>query len=126
LIPTTLNLSAVKDPADKQALSVLQQASQQYLQNDQNSISGQAIATVINASANQFVYFTGPNTTAYANLTAFSISLLSQSSSASARTAIGLGGGLSVSITTAKLTSSGTNGTMVFTNGILTSQSAAT
>ena len=34
--------------------------------------------------------------------------------------------GLSVTITTAKLTSGGANGSMTFTNGVLTSQTAAT
>ena len=43
-----------------------------------------------------------------------------------ARTNLGLGGGLSVTITTAKLTSLGANGSMTFTNGILTAQTAAT
>lgn len=37
-----------------------------------------------------------------------------------------LSGGLSVTITTAKLTTSGTQGSMTFTNGILTAQTAAT
>lgn len=37
-----------------------------------------------------------------------------------------LAGGLSVTITTAKLTGGGTNGSMTFTNGILTAQTAAT
>lgn len=45
---------------------------------------------------------------------------------AAARTALGLGSGLSVTITTAKLTSLGANGSMTFTNGILTSQTQAT
>lgn len=45
---------------------------------------------------------------------------------ATARTALGLGSGLSVTITTAKLTSLGTNGSMTFTNGILTAQTQAT
>lgn len=35
-------------------------------------------------------------------------------------------GGISVVITTAKLTAGGTNGSMTFTNGILTAQTAAT
>jgi hypothetical protein len=43
-----------------------------------------------------------------------------------ARTNLGLGGGLSVTITTAKLTLAGANGSMTFTNGILTAQTAAT
>ena len=43
-----------------------------------------------------------------------------------ARTNLGLGSGLSVTITTAKLKVTGTNGSMTFTNGILTSQTQAT
>jgi hypothetical protein len=43
-----------------------------------------------------------------------------------ARTNLGLGSGLSVTITTAKLTVAGTNGSMTFVNGILTAQTAAT
>ena len=48
------------------------------------------------------------------------------SDAATARTNLGLGGGLSVTITTAKLTALGANGSMTFTNGILTAQTAAT
>ena len=43
-----------------------------------------------------------------------------------ARTNLGLGGGLSVTINTAKLTTLGANGSMTFTNGILTAQTQAT
>ena len=43
-----------------------------------------------------------------------------------ARTNLGLGSGLSVTIATAKLTTLGANGSMTFTNGILTAQTAAT
>jgi hypothetical protein len=43
-----------------------------------------------------------------------------------ARTNLGLGSGLSVTITTAKLTALGANGSMTFTNGILTAQTQAT
>ena len=43
-----------------------------------------------------------------------------------ARTNLGLGSGISVTITTAKLTVTVTNGSMTFTNGILTSQTQAT
>ena len=43
-----------------------------------------------------------------------------------ARTNLGLGSGISVTITTAKLTVTGTNGSMTFTNVILTSQTQAT
>jgi hypothetical protein len=45
---------------------------------------------------------------------------------ADARTNLGLGSGLTVVITTAKLTPTGSNGNMHFTNGILTSQTQAT
>lgn len=48
------------------------------------------------------------------------------SDAATARTNLGLGGGLSVTITTAKLTVAGTNGSMTFVNGILTAQTQAT
>jgi hypothetical protein len=48
------------------------------------------------------------------------------SDAATARTNLGLGGGLSVTITTAKLTVAGANGSMTFTNGILTAQTQAT
>jgi hypothetical protein len=48
------------------------------------------------------------------------------SDAATARTNLGLGGGLSVTITTAKLTLAGTNGSMTFVNGILTAQTQAT
>ena len=43
-----------------------------------------------------------------------------------ARSNLGLGSGLSTTITTAKLTSLGSNGSMTFVNGILTAQSQAT
>jgi len=43
-----------------------------------------------------------------------------------ARTNLGLGGGLSVTITTARLTALGANGSMTFVNGILTAQTQAT
>lgn len=48
------------------------------------------------------------------------------STASGARSNLGLGSGLSVTITTAKLTAGGTNGSMTFTNGILTSQTQAT
>ena len=44
---------------------------------------------------------------------------------ANARTNLGLGSGLSVTITTAKLTALGANGSMTFVNGILTAQTQA-
>jgi hypothetical protein len=45
---------------------------------------------------------------------------------ADARTNLGLGSGLSTTITTAKLTGGGVNGSMTFVNGILTAQVQAT
>ena len=48
------------------------------------------------------------------------------STAAGARTNLGLGSGLSVTITTAKLTALGANGSMTFVNGILTAQTQAT
>jgi hypothetical protein len=48
------------------------------------------------------------------------------STASGARTNLGLGSGLSATITTAKLTTLGTNGSMTFTNGILTAQTQAT
>ena len=45
---------------------------------------------------------------------------------ANARTNLGLGSGLSVTITTAKLNAIGANGSMTFVNGILTAQVQAT
>jgi hypothetical protein len=38
----------------------------------------------------------------------------------------GLGGGLTVTVTTAKLTGGGANGSLTFTNGVLTAYKAAT
>jgi hypothetical protein len=50
----------------------------------------------------------------------------SATTAAGARTNLGLGSGLSVTITTAKLTALGANGSMTFVNGILTAQTQAT
>ena len=74
---------------------------------------------------------TTPSTGAFTSLTATSpIAITSGGTGAStasgARTNLGLGSGLSVTITTAKLTLTGTNGSMTFTNGILTAQTQAT
>ena len=74
---------------------------------------------------------TTPSTGAFTSLTATSpIPITSGGTGAStasgARTNLGLGSGLSVTITTAKLTVTGTNGSMTFTNGILTAQTQAT
>jgi len=72
-----------------------------------------------------------PSTGAFTTLTASSpIAITSGGTGANtasgARTNLGLGSGLSVTITTAKLTTLGTNGSMTFTNGILTAQTQAT
>jgi len=74
---------------------------------------------------------TTPSTGAFTSLTATSpIAITSGGTGANtasgARTNLGLGSGLSVTITTAKLTTGGTNGSMTFTNGILTAQTQAT
>jgi hypothetical protein len=68
----------------------------------------------------------------YATLTALSLPLsvanggTGATTQAGARTNLGLGSGLSVTITTAALTTLGTQGSMTFVNGILTAQTQAT
>jgi hypothetical protein len=75
------------------------------------------------AAQNTTSYSTTGSDTTYA----YRANNLSDLASAStARTNLGLGSGLSVTITTAKLTTLGANGSMTFTNGILTAQTAAT
>ena len=70
--------------------------------------------------------------TQYSTLTSLSLPLsianggTAATTAATARTNLGLGSGLSVTITTAKLTPTGANGSMTFTNGILTAQTQAT
>ena len=70
--------------------------------------------------------------TQYATLTALSLPLsianggTGATTQAGARTNLGLGSGLSVTIATAKLTGAGANGSMTFVNGILTAQTQAT
>ena len=59
-----------------------------------------------------------PGTYSFASVTVNAKGLVTAASSGAA--------GLSVTITTAKLTSGGTNGSMTFTGGILTAQTAAT
>ena len=72
------------------------------------------------------------DSTQYATLTALSLPLsianggTGSTTAAGARTNLGLGSGLSVTITTAALTALGTQGSMTFTNGILTAQTQAT
>lgn len=70
--------------------------------------------------------------TQYTTLTALSLPLsianggTGATTAAGAATNLGLGSGLSVTITTAKLTALGANGSMTFVNGILTAQTQAT
>jgi len=70
--------------------------------------------------------------TQYATLTSLSLPLsianggTGATTQAGARTSLGLGSGLSVTIATAKLTGAGVNGSMTFVNGILTAQTQAT
>jgi len=70
--------------------------------------------------------------TQYATLTSLSLPLsianggTGATTQAGARTSLGLGSGLSVTIATAKLTGAGSNGSMTFVNGILTAQTQAT
>jgi hypothetical protein len=70
--------------------------------------------------------------TQYATLTSLSLPLsianggTGATTQAGARTSLGLGSGLSVTIATAKLTGAGANGSMTFVNGILTAQTQAT
>ena len=89
---------------------------------------GTNASTASGARTNLGVTATGTDTTY-----AYRANNLSDLGSAStARTNLGLGTiatqntGLSVTITTAKLTLAGANGSMTFTNGILTSQTQAT
>ena len=65
----------------------------------------------------------GSAATAQANAEAFSSNASNLTSGTVANARLG---GLSITITTAKLTVGGTNGSMTFTNGVLTSQVAAT
>ena len=70
--------------------------------------------------------------TQYTTLTALSLPLsianggTGATTAAGAATNLGLGSGLSVTITTAKLTALGADGSMTFVNGILTAQTQAT
>lgn len=96
--PVTLDLSQIKDPAVKAALTEIQRASIDTLQNDTSS-SGAAMSTLIGAAADEIAYFTGPTTTAFTALTAYARTLL-----ASVSAAVGFGlsaSGATVSINTA-------------------------
>lgn len=72
------------------ALKEIERASLDTLQNDTSS-SGNALATVHGAAANQFVYFTAEVTTAFATVSDFILTLLDDASAATARTTLGLG-----------------------------------
>ena len=92
----------------------------------QRTTLGLVIGTNVQAySANLSEY-------AAVNPTAQGLALLDDASAADQRTTIGLGtiatenAGLNVTITTAKLTALGADGSMTFTAGILTAQTAAT
>ena len=101
------------------------------------TISGSTGAVTINSVNNGVTTFSGgttgltPNTpTNGAIVLAGTLAIANGGTGATtasnARTNLGLGSGLSVTINTAKLTSLGANGSMTFTNGILTAQTQAT
>jgi len=101
------------------------------------TISGSTGAVTINSTNNGVTTFSGgttgltPNTpTNGAIVLAGTLAIANGGTNAAtasdARTNLGLGSGLSVTINTAKLTSLGANGSMTFTNGILTAQTQAT
>lgn len=89
-----------------------------------------ALQSIQGGIASQYYHLTA---TEYATVQAFpTIPLTIANGGTGATTAanaainLGLGSGLSVTITTAKLTALGANGSMTFVNGILTAQTQAT
>jgi hypothetical protein len=101
------------------------------------TVSGSTGAVTINSVNNGVTTFSGgstgltPNTpTSGAVVLGGTLAIANGGTNATtasdARTNLGLGGGLSVTIATAKLTSLGANGSMTFINGILTAQTQAT
>jgi hypothetical protein len=101
------------------------------------TISGSTGAVTINSTNNGVITFSGGSTgltpstptngaIVLGGILGIGFGGTGATDAATARTNLGLGGGLSVTINTAKLTSLGANGSMTFTNGILTAQTQAT
>ena len=80
------------------------------------------ITSIVTRNHNDLTAIQGGTTTDRQHLTTAQVAQLAAAVSQLA----GLAGGLTVTITTAKLTSTGANGSMTFTNGVLTAQVAAT
>ena len=85
-----------------------------------------ATATNAVAAQNATTAATTSGNAATATLAATATNALACSGNAATATALAAGAGLTVVVATAKLTTGGTNGSMTFTNGVLTAQVAAT